>query len=106
MEFRNGVRMRKDAAKPGPSGMSRNQAFSLYEKWGGKNCLLPIPVEDVRQMKEELGGEELLAFTTSEFAARAEVAYDSLKVTKLTMQNIWVVFTAMLPLLAASRTSA
>jgi hypothetical protein len=68
MEFRNGCRMRKDKKKPGPSGMSWNQAFSLPEEWGGRNCLLKI--EDfsvIKDLKEELGGDELISFSTPEF---------------------------------------
>jgi hypothetical protein len=99
MEFRNGCRMRKDKNKPGPSGMSRNHAFALPEQWGGKDCLLKI--EDlgvIAELKESLGGEALLAFSTMEFAVRAQNAYDLLGITNLTFENVWNVFTAMLPL--------
>lgn len=69
MDFRNGVRMRKDKKKPGPSGMSRREAFTFPEKWGGQNLLLPIPVEAVRELKEQLGGEALIQFVSEEYAA-------------------------------------
>lgn len=98
MVFRNGVRMRKDKDKPGPSEMSRNEAFSLPEKWGGRNCLLPVDVEVVRELKEHMGGDALLNFVTPEFAERAQAAYDSLNITKLAPDNVWIVFRAMLPL--------
>lgn len=101
MEFRNGCRMRKDKQKPGPSGMSRNQAFSLPEQWGGRDCLLKIPPEDltvIKKLKEELGGDELLSFSTPEFSICAQKAYDSLDLIDLTFENVWSVFTAMLPL--------
>ena len=42
MEFRNGVWMRKDAKKAGPSGCSRNDVFSLHQKYVLVDCLLPI----------------------------------------------------------------
>ena len=101
MEFRNGCKMRKDKNKSGPSGMSRNDAFSLPEEWGGRDCLLKLEPEDlsvVAELKEELGGDALIAFSTLEFAARAQVVYDSLGIIQLTFENIWVVFTIMLPL--------
>lgn len=44
MDFRNDARMRTDNDKIGPSGMSRNEAFSLPEQWGGCDCLLLVDV--------------------------------------------------------------
>ncbi|KAJ7210229.1 hypothetical protein C8J57DRAFT_1454178 [Mycena rebaudengoi] len=100
---RNAMKMRLQREKPGPSGVYRNTAFSLYERWGGKNCLLPVNVEVIRQMKKDMGGDDLIAFSTPEFAARAQEVYDSLLITTLTQQNIWSVFTAMLPLVFPDR---
>ena len=91
--------MCKDKNKPGPSGMSRNHAFALPEEWGGRDCLLKI--EDlgaVAELKENLGGEALLAFLTMKFAVHAQNAYNSLGITNLTFENVWNIFTAMLPL--------
>jgi hypothetical protein len=98
MVLRNGAHMRKDKNKPGPSNMSRNTAFSLPEKWGGRNCLLPVDVEVVRGMKEALGGDSLLDFVSQPFAERAQEAYDSLNISKLKFDNVWDVFTDMLRL--------
>lgn len=44
LQERNSFKSRKDNNKAGPSGMSRNTAFSMPEEWGGKNCLLPVDV--------------------------------------------------------------
>jgi hypothetical protein len=89
--------MRKDNEKPDPSGMSRNQAFSLPEEWNGRDCLLKIEdLSVIKQLKEELGGDELVSFSTPEFSSRAQEAYDSLNVVDLTFENVWAVFTAML----------
>ena len=94
--------MRKDKNKAGPSGCSRNEAFSLPESWGGRNCLLPISNLDIiRELKEELGGASILDFVDADFATQAEGAYDQLGITKLTMDNVWVIFTDMLMLLSA-----
>lgn len=97
MEFRNGVRMRTDKHKPGPSGMSRNEAFAMPESWGGRDCLLPVDVNVVREIKEAMGGDSLLEFTTMEFSAMAQAAYDTLHITKLTPENVWHVFQALYP---------
>lgn len=100
MEFRNGCKMRKDKSKPGPSGMSRNQAYSLPEAWNGRNCLLKIDdLTIIRKLKEELGGEELVSFSTPEFSVQALEAFNSLEVGELNFENVWIVFVAMLPLL-------
>ena len=93
VEFRNGVRMRKDSQKAGPSGMSRNDAFTLFESWGGQNCLLSIPdCEPIRTLKAELGGEAILDFVTPDYAARVQAAYTNLGILCLNFENVWVVF--------------
>lgn len=99
MESRNAYRSRKDSKKPGPSGMSRNVAFSLPQSWGGRDCLLPVDCEVIRQIKEEMGGDDILAFVDHEYAARAEVAYSSLGIADLNFNNVWSVFSAMLEIL-------
>lgn len=100
MEFRNGVKTCKDKKKPGPSGISRNHAFSLPAEWGGRDCILTIDdLSVIKEMKEQLGGRDLISFSTPEFAMRAQAAYDSLEIIKLTQENVWSIFTAMLPLI-------
>jgi hypothetical protein len=79
--------------------MSRNEAFSLPESWGGRNCLLSIDVEVIREIKAAMGGDAILEFTSSEFSERARATYDSLAISELTFQNVWVVFTDMYHLL-------
>jgi hypothetical protein len=101
--FRNVVRMRKQPGKPGPSGMSRHEAYSMPKRWGGQDCLLPIPKDVARQMKEDLGGAGLLEFTEPEFAARAQVVLDSLGPVALTLENGWKLFRVMLPLVFPER---
>ena len=98
MDFRNGACMRKDNDKIGPSGMSRNEAFSLPEQWGGRNCLLPVDVDVIREIKAKMGGDALLEFTSAEFSAHAQAAYDTLDITNLTIENVWNVFQAVYPL--------
>jgi hypothetical protein len=98
MEFRNGARMRKDSTKPGPSGMSRNEAFSMPGAWGGRNCLLPVDVKVVCEIKQAMGGDLLLDFVVLEFAAECQAAYDTLGISELTAENIWHVFEALYPL--------
>jgi len=80
--------------------MSRNQAYSLPEEWNRRNCLLKIDDTSViRKLKDELGGDELVSFSTPEFSVLAEEVFNSLNIRNLTFENVWVVFQAMLPLM-------
>ena len=72
---RNSFKSRKDNDKPGPSGMSRNHAFSMPEQWNGKNCLLPVDVAIIQEIKKEMGGDEILEFVSQEFSECAETTY-------------------------------
>ena len=92
MDFRNGARMRKDNEKVGPSVMSRNEAFSLPENWGGHNCLLEVDVKIIHELKKAMSGEEILEFVSAEFSQRAQAAYDMLGVVDLDLENVWYVF--------------
>ena len=78
MEFHNGAPMCKDKAKTGPSGVSRNEAFSMPKNWGRCNSLLSVDVAVVHKIKDAMGGDSLLEFTTPEFTAQAQEAYDTL----------------------------
>lgn len=91
--------MRKDTEKAGPSGMSRNEAFSLPQNWGGRDCLLPVNRDVVHELKEAMGGDQILEFVSREFSERAEVAYNSLEVMNLTIENVWYIFGELYPLL-------
>ncbi|KAJ7166545.1 hypothetical protein C8R43DRAFT_878000 [Mycena crocata] len=97
MGLRNAAPMRKQKEKPGPSGMSRQEAFTLYEDWGGKNCILPIPRDVVEGMIADLGGDSLLEFTKPAFTAIAQEVLDALQPVQMTLDNGWKLFRVMLP---------
>ena len=102
MESRNSYKSRRDNTKPGPSGMSRNEAYSLPHKWGGQQCLLDVDLDVVREIKDFISnGEDLFRFplVTVEFEKAAEDAYETLHIQDLSLTNVWNVFTMMLPLL-------
>ena len=42
-----------------------------------------------------MGGDALLEFTSAEFSAHAQAAYDTLDITNLTIENVWNVFQAV-----------
>jgi len=59
--------MCKNNEKEGPSGMSQNEAFSLPENWGGHNYLLKVDVAVIHELKEAMGGDEILEFFLQSF---------------------------------------
>jgi hypothetical protein len=88
---------RFDRNKQIPSGVSPDVAYALHTEYGAEDCLQPVDTEVVQGLMDAIGGEDLIRFVTVEYAARAQEAFDSLCVPKLTFQNVWEVFTAMLP---------
>lgn len=96
--FNNHV-VRLDRSKLIPSGVAPSVALSLYEDYGAENHLEPVDRDIIHQLMEELGGEELIQFVTAEYSAKAQVIFDSLGIQDLTLQNIWHVFQAILPLM-------
>lgn len=96
MESRNSYKSRKDPNKPGPSGMSRNVAFSLPHKWGGQNLLLPVDVTLIQEIKEHMGGDQILEFVSAEYSAQVQGIYDELGVQNLDFGNVWEVFKSLL----------
>ncbi|KIK79428.1 hypothetical protein PAXRUDRAFT_161324, partial [Paxillus rubicundulus Ve08.2h10] len=88
-----------DKKKKLPSGVSSNVAFALHNQYGGEDCLQKVDRAVVKQLMEEIGGEDLICFVDIAYAAHAQTVYDSLNFTSLTLQNVWAVFSAMLPLM-------
>jgi hypothetical protein len=100
--FRNGAKMRKDNDKAGPSGCSRNEAFFCHEEWGGVNLLQPVDLRVVREMKEAMGGDDLLKFVPDEFAAACQAAFARLDIPEehVNLGSVWGVFREMLKILS------
>ena len=89
--------MHKDAKKAGPTGCSQNEAFSLHQKYGLVDCLLPINNMDlIQELKTCMGGDTIMEFVSAEFSERAELSYTTLEIEKITMENVWVIFHELL----------
>lgn len=88
---------RLDRKKKLPSGVSPNVAYTLYQEYDAENCLQHVDVDVVQKLMDNIGGEELIRFVSIEYAVRAKEVFKSLNVPKLTFENIWEVFSAMLP---------
>ena len=82
--------------------MSRNEAYSLPHTWGGRQCLLEVDLDVVREIKDFIsGGEDMFRFplVTAEFEQEAEKVYQSLHIQDLSLNNVWNIFSTMLYLL-------
>ena len=55
--------------------------------------------EVIHDLMEELGGKDLILFVSHDYAAKAQSVCDTLGLCNLNLQNIWHVFSAMLPLM-------
>lgn len=88
---------RFDQNKQIPSGVSPDVAYALHAEYDAEDCLQPVDPDIVQGLMDAIGGEDLIRFVTVEYADRAQAVFDSLHVPKLTFQNVWEVFSAMLP---------
>jgi len=88
--------VRKDRGKKFPSGVSPNIAYTLYEDYGGQDCLQPVDRDFTKSLMEDIGGEDLIRFVSVEYAARAQAVFETLGFPSLSFQNVWPIFSAML----------
>jgi hypothetical protein len=56
-------------------------------------------VEVIQELKEAMGGDGLLKFTSADFSEEAQAVYDTLNVFELSLENVWFIFQAMYLLL-------
>jgi len=97
MDRINNHKVRSDQFKMNPSGVSPNVCYTLCQKFNGQNCLQKVDVAVIHGLMEDIGGEELIQFVTPEYAQRAQSVFDTLNITKLRFDNVWLVYSAMLP---------
>ncbi|KAF8493812.1 hypothetical protein JB92DRAFT_2749807 [Gautieria morchelliformis] len=90
--------MHHDKNKTLPSGVSPNVAYTTYLEYGAVNCIQQVDMDVVHALKEETGGEELVCFISCQYKTHSKAVYEMLGVHKLTLQNVWDVFSHMLPL--------
>ena len=61
--------------------------------------MLPVDVDNVHQIKKAMG-DSSLEFVTDEYSQKAQAAYDTLSIQKLTLENVWDVFQILLSLVS------
>jgi len=91
--------VRYDRNKLLPSGVSPNIAMSLHQDYNAENCLQLVDRDVVKNLMEEIGGEDLIRFIDLEYSNTAQLIFNNLGYTVLTFENVWQVFSAMLPLM-------
>jgi hypothetical protein len=84
-----------------PSGVSPHIAYTLPERYGGEDCLQPVDLKLIREMMDSDEMREARALATDwgvtpEFARRAEAALKTLRIEEVTLQNVWITFSALL----------
>jgi hypothetical protein len=71
--------------------------MALYSQFDAENCLQTVDTKIIDALIAEIGGDDVLQFVTPEYAKQAQQIYDELQVGELTFQNVWVIFSKMLP---------
>ncbi|KAG1725924.1 hypothetical protein EDB19DRAFT_1914861 [Suillus lakei] len=91
--------VRFDRNKILPSGVSPNVAMALHKDYHVEDCLQSVDRDIVKNLMVEIGGEDLICFVDTEYSAHAQSIFDDLGFIGLTFQNVWQIFSAMLPLM-------
>jgi hypothetical protein len=100
VESANNRRVRKQPDKVLPSGVSPNTAYLFPEKFGGVQCLQSVDVSLVDEILLEMHkGQEAAEDwgVPQDFAARAQSAFERLHSPEVTLTNVWIIFSAILP---------
>lgn len=96
--------MRKQKDKVLPSGVTPNQAYSFPDRHGGEDCLIGVNRDTVKAMLNDMQ-EEQAALTdwgvSPDLVPLAKQALKKLRVKEVTLENIWLVFCALIGLLEA-----
>ena len=87
---------RYDRNKKLPSGVSPDVAIALCTEYGGEDCLQPVDINVVQQLMDDIG-DDAIRFVPAEYANRAQNVFATLGVAKLSLENVWQVFTRMIP---------
>ena len=99
VKLSNNRRICKQSKKILPSGVTPDFAFTFPERYGASNCLIPVDVQIVDEILNDLKVEKE-ALTDwgvlQEFARKAEAGLTQMGVKEVTKSNAWIVFAALL----------
>ena len=95
----NNRRTRKQRDKILPSGVTPNYAYTCPERFGGHDCLQPVDVHIIDEILSDMCSEVSMLMdwgVPADFAARAKEVFAGLGVKEIKMDNVWLIFGAML----------
>lgn len=98
-EYWNQHRVRNQEFKYMPSGHVPIDALEHPQRFGGTNCLIPVPKNTIDEFRgylaenEDIGTRDsCLAFYSAEFASLAAAAHQAIGSPSITIHNAWHVF--------------
>ncbi|KZV93284.1 hypothetical protein EXIGLDRAFT_788494 [Exidia glandulosa HHB12029] len=91
-----------NAEKVNPSGVPPNHAYAVPEKltrYPGQHCLIPVPRARIEEIRAglHLTREQALSFVSPSFDRAARQVYTELHLPRVTLNNAWQTFIAMMP---------
>ena len=95
----NSHKVRRDRNKKLPSGVSPNVAYAMPDRYNAIDCLQQVDVAVIQEIMDAIGGEDLIRFVSTDYAARAQQVFDLLRLPPVTLHNVWEVFQKMMPIL-------
>ncbi|KIO33914.1 hypothetical protein M407DRAFT_227054 [Tulasnella calospora MUT 4182] len=97
----NNHKSRRDKTQALQSGVSPAVLMALPKQYGADNFLIEVDRKVVKEMMDELGGEDLVRFVTRGYEEKVKTIQAELGLGEFTVYNAWDSFTAILPFMPA-----
>lgn len=73
--------------------------MALHKDYYAEDCLQSMDCDVIKNLMVVIGSKELICFIDTEYSIHAQLIFDSLRFADLIFQNVWQIFSAMLPLM-------
>ena len=92
--------IRSQADKNMPSGHVPTQALRYPEQFAGLNCLIKVPKEAIRELRDTLEADvgpyaQHMSWFSEDFRLHAEAAYATLSSPPISLNNAWSIFRSL-----------
>ncbi|PVG01305.1 hypothetical protein CPB86DRAFT_676292, partial [Serendipita vermifera] len=94
--------IRYQAERNLPSGGQPGQFYRHPERWGGTQCLIPIPAEDIDMMVQQYVPDNIFHFCLPEIHTMATSALFWLGNLVLEKTNAWAIFMQVLSIVMST----
>ena len=64
----------------------------MPDSYNAIDCLQQVDVDVIQEIMDAIGGEDLIRFVSTDYAARAQQVFDLLRLPPVTLHNVWEVF--------------